>query len=271
MGTTCIIGFDSAWTDNVHTPGAICALVLNGKGAVTFESPQHALFGRAIEFIGEKSRVHDTSIVAIDQPTIVPNVQGCRPVDRVAGALVSFMGGGVQPANRSKKGIFDNGAPIWRFKESLSATEDPELSRRAECGLFIIEVFPALALPTFEVSFNGYLKGPKYNPKNPRFHLSDWILVIDAIAKYARDAKIKGLEIWTRTVAAERAPCKADQDQIDSVLCALIGHHWRVRPRASSVMIGDLKNGYMITPADLPTKTYLKAAAAKRGVPMDGI
>jgi predicted RNase H-like nuclease len=120
-------------------------------------------------------------------------------------------------------------------------------------------------------SFNGYLKGPKYNPKNPRFRPSDWILVIDAIAKYARDAKINGLETWTRTVAAERSPCKADQDQIDSVLCALIGYHWRVRARASSVMIGDLKNGYMITPADLLTKAYLKAAAAKRGVPMDGI
>jgi predicted RNase H-like nuclease len=121
------------------------------KGAVTFESPQHALFGQAIEFIEGKSRLHDTCIVAIDQPTIVPNEQGCRPVDRVAGSLVSFLGGGVQPANRSKRGIFDNDAPIWSFKESLGATEDPELSRRAERGLFIIEVFPALALPTFEV------------------------------------------------------------------------------------------------------------------------
>jgi len=45
------------------------------------------------------------------------------------------MGGGVQPANRTKRGIFDDDAPFWRFKASLGAQEDPELSRTTEGGL----------------------------------------------------------------------------------------------------------------------------------------
>ena len=161
---TCIIGFDSAWTDNIKTPGAVCALVMGKDGTVSFKPPCHALFGEALAFIEAERRSCDTCLVALDQPTIVPNTTGSRPVDRVAGSLISFIGGGVQPANRSKKGMFDDDAPLWCFKAHLGAMEDPELGRTAENGLFIIEVFPALALPAFEVAFNGHLKGPKYKP-----------------------------------------------------------------------------------------------------------
>jgi hypothetical protein len=74
-------------------------------------------------------------VVALDQPTIVPNVSGSRPVDKVAGSLVSWIGGGVQPANRSKAGMFDDAAPIWRFLEHLSAIENPPAARDAIAGL----------------------------------------------------------------------------------------------------------------------------------------
>lgn len=62
--------------------------------------------------------------------------------------------------------MFGVDAPIWRFLKRLGAEEDPERSRTAESGLFIIEVFPALALAAFEARFNGRLKAPKYNPAN---------------------------------------------------------------------------------------------------------
>lgn len=164
MGTTCIVGFDSAWTDNIHARGAVCALVLDNGEAVKFEPPCQASFKEALEFIKREHRACDKCLVALDQPTIVPNTTGSRPVDRVAGSLIGFIGGGVQPANRSRVGMFDENAPIWRFKRNLGATEDPEVSRGAARGTFIVEVFPALALPVFEVAFNGYRQGPKYNP-----------------------------------------------------------------------------------------------------------
>jgi predicted RNase H-like nuclease len=50
----------------------------------------------------------DVCVVTIDQPTMVPNPGGMRPVDKVAASLISWLGGGVQPANRSKKGMFDS-------------------------------------------------------------------------------------------------------------------------------------------------------------------
>ncbi len=167
--------------------------------------------------------------------------------------------------------MFDKGAPIRSFKRELDATEDPEVGRTAQHGIFIIEVFPALALPVFEVAFNAYRQGPKYNPARKTFRLHDWEAVIDTVASYARTARIEGIEAWTRELAARRPPRKADQDQLDAVLCGLIGYHWRTKPRAESIMIGDLTSGYMISPVDSGTRTRLEMAAARHRVPVDGV
>jgi predicted RNase H-like nuclease len=271
MGTSCIIGFDSAWTDSVRARGAVCALVMGNGGAVRFKAPCQASFKEALEIIKGERRACDNCLVALDQPTIVPNKTGIRPVDRVAGSLIGFIGGGVQPANRSRVGMFDEDAPIWHFKRDLGAAEDPEVSRKARHGIFIVEVFPALALPVFEVAFNGYRQGPKYNPARRTFRLDDWDAVIETVARYARSAQIEGVEAWTGELARRRPPRKADQDQLDAVLCALIGYQWRAKPRAESIMIGDLTSGYMISPVDTRVKVRLKTSAAKHRVPVDGV
>ena len=38
-----------------------------------------------------------------------------------------------------------------------------------------------------------------------------------------------------------------------------------------SIMIGDLISGYMISPVDANIRARLQIAAAKRGVPVDGV
>jgi predicted RNase H-like nuclease len=147
--STSIVGFDSAWTDKVRAPGAICAIHQGGRedGYASFIAPRLASFAQGLEFIAEQRSHAARVVVALDQPTIVPNTTGSRPVDKVAGSLVSWIGGGVQPANRSKAGMFDDAAPLWSFLSALGAREDPEAARVAVEGLHLIEVFPALACP----------------------------------------------------------------------------------------------------------------------------
>jgi len=198
-GATAIVGFDSAWADKA--PGAICALVVDAEGAVGFKPPELASFDQALGFVETESLMCDACLIAVDQPTIVPNTMGCRPVDRVTGSLISFIGGGVQTANRSKQGLFDDNAPFWRFKACLGATEDPERSRTAITGRFIIEAFPALALSIFNSAFFGRLRAPKYNPANKRkFRSEDWIDVVETVRRYAQLAGIKGIEKWANEI-----------------------------------------------------------------------
>jgi predicted RNase H-like nuclease len=268
MTSTSIIGFDSAWTDQVKAPGAV-SIIRVVEGQVTaFVPPRLSSFAQALAIIDKEREQVDRCFLALDQPTIVPNASGSRPVDKVAASLISWIGGGVQPANRSKKGMFDDAAPIWAFKDALGAIEDPEAARDAETGTFIAEVFPALALPSLAVEFCGRLLGPRYNPgRRKTFRIGHWNAVLTCTAATGTAFGIAALADWCEGHRRTVAPTKSDQDLLDGVLCALIGYIWLFEPRSRSLMIGDFDAGYMLSPAFGEAKTRLQSAAALRGVP----
>jgi predicted RNase H-like nuclease len=269
QSSTIIFGFDSAWTDAAKAPGAICAIAFDERGQVEFHEPRLVSFADARAFIGSLRQKFSVSLVALDQPTVVPNSAGSRPVDKVAGSLVSFVGGGVQPANRSKIGMFCDDLPVWSFLSDLNATQDPIEARTASAGHFLIEVFPALALPAFEDDFSQRLRAPKYNPQNrKKFRLEDWRSVTRVIQTTAQDFDVSGLADWSDRMHALSQPRKADQDKLDAALCALIGLAWRAGPVSCSAMLGDLTNGYMVTPMSEFTRPRLEQAANERGVPI---
>lgn len=267
QSSTVIFGFDSAWTDSPKAPGAICAIAFDSLGQIEFHEPQLVSFVQALDLIEQMRCDYAVSLVALDQPTVVPNTAGNRPVDKVAAALVSYVGGGVQPANRSKIGMFCNAAPIWPFLSRLHATENPAEARTAHSGHFLIEVFPALALPALEPSFAQRLGAPKYNPRNRRkFRLDDWCSVSRAIEETAEKLGVIGLVEWAADMRCLSHPRKPDQDRLDASLCALIGLLWRAGPTTSSAMLGDLESGYMVTPVSDDTWPRLKGAAIRRNV-----
>ncbi len=169
------VGFDSAWTDNPALPGAICSLCYDDNSFRGFKEPALVRFNQALDFVREIHAPGQLTLVAIDQPTIVPNQFGMRPAERVAASAISWLGGGVQPANRSRVGMFDDDAPIWRFLTDLGALEDPESARSADDGIYIMEVFPALGLPAFHEDLCGRLRAPRYNPLRRTFREVDWV------------------------------------------------------------------------------------------------
>ncbi|MSP20701.1 MAG: DUF429 domain-containing protein [Alphaproteobacteria bacterium] len=186
----------------------------------------------------------------------------------MAASLISWLGGGVQPANRQRLGFFDDAAPIWLFKERLGATENPERSRAAASGLFWIEVFPAVALASMAPAFYGRLAAPHYNPARRRtFRIGDWCRIIDAVA--AASANVCGPREWCDEHKRMQTPQKPDQDKLDAIICALVGLRWRTARRAGSIMIGDLQTGYMIAPVTQDVRARLTEAAARIGVPIE--
>lgn len=269
QSSTVIFGFDSAWTDAPKAPGAICAITFDDRGQVKFREPRLVSFAGALAFIEMLRKDFAVSLVALDQPTVVPNTTGSRPVDKIAASLVSFVGGGVQPANRSKIGMFSDNAPIWSFLSKLDAKEDPFEARIASTGHFLIEVFPALALPSLEDDFAQRLRAPKYNPQNrKKFSLDDWRAVARVIQTIADEFGVVDLVDWARSMHALTQPRKSDQDKLDAALCALIGLVWRAGPASCSTMLGELSSGYMVTPVSHATRPRLEQAALRRGIPM---
>lgn len=262
-----IIGFDSAWAGNA--PGGICALTFADGKIAEFVEPTLARFDEAIAFIKRVKSFSDYALVALDQPTLVPNAHGIRPVERVAGSIVNGLGGGVQPANQSKSSMFGSRAPIWNFLDAIDARENPTVARTAANGLFLIEVFPALALPSLIPEIWQRRRAAKYNPASSKFSLSDWSLVTNGLIEIATTVTLGPVAEALARLNALQAPKKGDQDKLDAIISLIIGYLWRFGPSEGSMLIGDEFHGYMVTPVTPTVRTHLQASASKRDVPCD--
>ena len=262
-----LVGFDSAWADNPARLGAICA-VRHAEGVpVRFEAPRLVDFAAAGAFIGALHRPGDLTLLAIDQPTIVPNVDGARPVERVVASLMSYSGGAIQPAFRSRTTMFGDNAPIWRFLSDLAFTDDPEASCGAGSGGFVLEVYPALAVLGLSPSFMSAPRlGPRYNPSRPTFQLTAWADVCAAVAGELARLGLPEPAEWCAALAVDRKPAKRVQDCLDAVICLLIAARWHLE-RDSCLMVGDLACGYIVAPVSSATRERLCRAAATRAVP----
>jgi predicted RNase H-like nuclease len=269
-----LIGFDSAWANNPKAPGAICAIVYQDGQPTAFNPPQLVNFSQAADVV--RRLTHDTEylLVAIDQPLVVPNDEGMRPCERVAGSLISKLGGGVQPARRSGSGarFFGDGAPIWSFLEQLSVRLNPFEAQSAVTGRFAIEVFPALALPSLEPSILSRGRAAKYNPAvRHNFDLADWRLVCLASATAAKKADVAQLGDWLESQALLDRPGKADQDRLDAAICLLIAIGWRFGSPEDAFVIGCGQSGYMVSPGSAPVVEILRRSADVRDIPFNQI
>ncbi len=266
-GAALFVGFDSAWADNPKVPGAICAVRYDGAGFAAAAAPQLVGFDAALRLIQQLHRADAPTLVALDQPTIVRNETGSRPVDRLAASVIGWAGGGVQPANRGRLGLFDEGAPVWRFLRALAAADDPPRARGASAGLFVVEVFPALAVLSLGEQFFGRRLAPRYNPARPTFRQDHWRAVVEAAEAEAASLRCPPASEWLAAQRTLDRPRKADQDRLDAVLCLLIAIRWRLSPPDRSVMIGDGETGSIVAPASPAMRERLVARARETGVP----
>ena len=264
-----LVGFDSAWADHPKAPGALCAVRVDDGRVHRFVPPHFVGFDAAAALINVWAR-DGAVLVALDQPTVVPNLAGARPVDRVAGSLIAWLGGGVQPAYRGKVAMFGDGAPIWRFFDKIAACHDPDAARTASAGCHVLEVFPALALPSLHADFFGRKLGPRYNPaRRKTYKQADWARVVEVAALEAARWCCAPLSRWFADLARLETPRKPDQDRLDAAICLLVGLRWRSGARAESVLLGDTTSGFIVAPVTPAAHARLAAKARELGVAVD--
>jgi len=79
----------------------------------------------------------------LDQPTIVNNAAGQRPVENIVGSPVSRRYGGMQPANIAKEEMFGKETPVWPFLPRFGGPADP---LEPVEGTRVFETYPVLAM-----------------------------------------------------------------------------------------------------------------------------
>jgi predicted RNase H-like nuclease len=260
--------------------------------------PRLVGFADAAEIIEDLQRECDDVLVAIDQPIIVPNDVGRRPVDCIADSVMQHLKSSALRANRTERGegfnntyLHGNEAPIWKFMSRIGPCGYSGTTDRDDKGAFVdfqaaqmptddrthrthvIEVYPALALTALNPIFMCRGSTARYDPENyggrHRFSLHDWKLVCSTVACCADHFDLQEVSKWAKEMeqpwVSPRRPRKLDQDKIDAALCLLIAQMWRRQTHEVRV-IGDVKTGYMVTPTSDATRKILEAACAKHGI-----
>ena len=267
--TTLLIGFDSAWTAN--NSGALVGVLRSDDG--TFRElgpPQIANYRQAQAAISEwqAELAPEATIILLDQPSIVQNATGQRPVENIVGAIVGVRYGGMQPANRSKKEMFGTEAPVWEFLKRFGGAANP---LGPVAGTLVIETYPVLAMIALnwtqpELSPQGRPAGrlPKYNPeRNKTFSPSDWQYVCGRASVAISDRGLKEIVQWIDGIALKAPPHKCDQDGLDACICLLVALH--LAEGKDCLMVGDLQTGYIVVPDNVELSDELATRCKKTG------
>lgn len=248
--TTLLIGFDSAWT--AKNSGALIGVLCGDDSRyVEIGPPIIVNYAEAECAIDRWNAQFSPSAIIqfIDQPTIVKNVSGQRPVENIVGCAISRRYGGMQPASRSRTAMFDDDAPIWLHLDRVGGPSNlTEKSR----GSGVIETYPALAiislgwtLPDPKGRVTGRL--PKYNPAaSSRFSNPDWQHVCVSVSKAFADRKLPIIANWILDRSRVTKPRKHDQDALDACICLLVGLHFVEGRRC--LIVGNQLTGYILVP-----------------------
>ncbi len=245
---TLLVGFDSAWTR--HNSGSLVAALRTDSGVIEeLEPPQLANFSQAEQTIKawQVQRRPDRTIILLDQPTIVKNRGGQRPVENLVSSPVRLRYGGVQPANIGRSDMFGEAAPVWAFLDAFGGAANPDSLTGSS---WIVETYPVLAMIALgwllpDKRSTGRL--PKYNPaRKNTFSLGDWQYICEQVSQELSERQMTKLACWVDDNRSLKYPRKHDQDRLDACICLLVSM-WLVEKR-ECLLIGNFESGYMVVP-----------------------
>jgi predicted RNase H-like nuclease len=263
--TTLLIGFDSAWT--ATNSGAIVGVLRRDDGRFYDLGPPSIVDYREAEgtiLNWQAEQVPTSTIVLLDQPTIVKNTAGQRPVEHIVGSPVSLRYGGMQPANTAKEEMFGTNAPVWLFLTRFGGPADP-LEIVADTCVF--ETYPVLTMIALGWTLPdprpaGRL--PKYNPdRRKTFSHLDWQHVCQMASGAFRERGLIESVQWIDDAARISSPRKSDQDGLDAYLCLLVALY--LAERKDCLMVGDRQTGYIVVPYGAGLRVELDARCNQTG------
>lgn len=263
--TTLLIGFDSAWTPT--NSGVLVGVLRRKNGTFRELGPPIVVDFRKAEsniLKWQTEQAPTTTIILLDQPTIVNKPDGQRPVENLVGSPVGRRYGGVQPANTAKVAMFGKWAPVWPFLTRFGGPADP-LGPRASTQVF--ETYPVLtmiALDWLLPDSRATGRLPKYNPERKKRSFDpDWRYVCRRASGAFREYGLKGIVQWIDRAAQITSPRKSDQDSLDAYLCLLVA--LCLARRKNCLMVGDMQTGYIVVPYSARLRAELETRCTQTG------
>jgi len=263
--TTLLVGFDSAWTPT-NSGALVGAFHLDDGTFHELGPPRIVDYPQAEGVIlkWQAEQVPTATIILLDQPTIVKNAAGQRPVENIVGPSVSHRYGGMQPANTAREEMFGKEAPVWPFLTRFGGPADP-LEPVEDTRVF--ETYPVLAMIALGWTLPDPRRAdrlPKYNPaRKTTFSKSDWQYVCKRASRAFCDRRLTDIVQWINDAAQNTSPRKSDQDRLDACVCLLVALY--LAERKCCLMVGDRQSGYIVVPYGAELHAELDARCNQTG------
>jgi predicted RNase H-like nuclease len=257
MSEAIFVGLDLAWSSRHNTAGAAIRLdKSSGRAELINWREQLGDNDAIMAWLRTVAATHQTVLVAIDAPLVVPNVGGAREGDKQLSRVFRAYQAGTHPANRTNLGRY--GQPpgdirgetlAARMENELNFRQNPYLETQAE-GRFLFECYPHPAM----VVFFGLATTLKYKRKL-RSVANDRFAAYAALQNYlgelaqASPPLLIPAELLSRDTRQMRGQAlKHYEDLLDAIVCAYIAfYYWWWGPKRTYVF-GSLATGYIVAP-----------------------
>ena len=188
----------------------------------------------------------ERTVILIDQPTIVKEASGQRPVENLVASPVARRHGGMQPANTNRLGMFDGGAPIWPFLNRFGGPADFLSCARQT---LVFETYPVLTIIAqgWIINDSRRITGrlPKYNPaRRHTFNNSDWVFLCVKLSEAFKGYGLDSISDWIYSIQCLASPRKCDQDRLDACLCLLVA--MEMADGKECLLVGQQQSGYIV-------------------------
>jgi bacterioferritin len=255
------IGLDLAWSPN--NPSGVAAI---GRDGALVSPPRADLRDDAEILAWIRSHAAPTMTIAIDMPTIVPNLTGRRPCEALLAAEFRAAHAGPHPANRANRWFADGGraAALVRalgddgFRERLD-------TKANEPGRTVFECFPHPSLVRL-FSLPRIFKYKKKQGRSWDSVLSEWARYRSALEALRGAHPPLVLDPAVVPFAVDKRGYKRWDDTLDAITCAYVASYawiWGIDSPDMRVY-GDLTSGYVV----IPDRPFVAQKLESGGIPM---
>lgn len=246
-----IAGVDLAWGE--RQGDGVCLVRLHSRtpecAEVVLHTHQHGDDALVQTLTSRLNRPDEAIFVAVDAPVVCRNATGRRPADAEVSATFRHVHAGCYPVNQKLAQRPLRLARRMADAEGFTLAPAPDVSRPwPDTGWRVAaEVFPHPAI----VRFFGLERILEYKRKAGRSatHAAQEFKRLQSGLLQLMSRRFPGLKLADPTVALLNAPwSKSTEDQVDALVCALVGL-WHVRHDGLETEIfGDKHDGFVLVP-----------------------
>ena len=245
------IGIDLGWTSGFS---GLCCLNWDHDQLTILDLNHAQPLEKIFDWLDAWVAPTESALIAVDAPTLIPNLTGTRLPDRLTHQYFGRYHAGCYPANLNRpfaRRTVGFGLSLEQRGFIHAPTIEPQ-----QLGRYQIEVFPHPAMiHLFKLNrILKYKKGKLAQRSSELRKLRQYILQFlpahaPPLSLSPSDLSLLPFLPLADTITGKML--KAVEDQLDSLICAYIGAYWWYWGKQRNWVLGDANTGYIILPAPL--------------------